>query len=220
MTREVVLDTETTGLNCNLGDRIIEIGAIELISHVPTGKKFHEYINPEKDISDGNVYLKNKPVFKNIAHDFLQFIGESNLIIHNAVFDISFLNIELKRLGLSELSLDRTIDTLKIAKQKFPGSSVSLDSLCKRFKIDNTMRELHGALLDTEILAEVYLELLGGKQPNLEFANTLSNKTVETSKTEAAMREKFLPERISETDVLLHKEYVNFTKTNKFWRYS
>ena len=176
--REVVLDTETTGLNPATGDRIVEIGCVELINRLPTGKNFHEYINPERDMPEqaetihglSEEFLSDKPVFAEISDAFDKFIGGSVLIIHNAEFDLGFLNAERERLGLDPLSSGRAIDTVQVARKKFPGAQASLDALCRRFQIDNSDRSLHGALKDARLLAEVYLELTGGRQQGLELA--------------------------------------------------
>lgn len=173
--REIVLDTETTGLDPASGDRIVEIGCVELVNHLASGESFQCYINPERDIPEGafrvhglsKQFLSDKPVFADIGEAFLEFIGEDKLVIHNASFDLSFLNSELERIGRPILPLARAIDTLALARHKFPGAPANLDSLCRRFEIDNTERDLHGALLDAQLLAEVYLELIGGRQPNL-----------------------------------------------------
>ena len=178
--REIVLDTETTGLDPQDGHRIVEIGAVELHNHVPTGNVYHQYINPLITMPDqafaihglSDEFLSDKPKFSEIAKEFLDFIGSAKLVIHNAAFDIKFINAELKRIDKEEITFDRATDTLAIARKKFPGSPASLDSLCRRFKIDNSARVVHGALLDSQILAEVYLELVGGKQP--DFALNLS----------------------------------------------
>lgn len=173
--REIILDTETTGLEPKEGHRIVEIGAIEMVNKVLTGKHFHFYINPERDMPReayrvhgiSGEFLKNKPLFKEIAKDFLDFIADSKLIIHNAPFDIKFLNYELSLLQdnyIKYLDLANTIDTVIMARNMFPGAKINLDALCKRFKIDNSSRQLHGALLDAALLAEVYVELSGGRQ--------------------------------------------------------
>ena len=172
--REIVLDTETTGLDPATGDRIVEIGAIELWNHLPTGKTFHKYLNPERNMPEEALavhglteeFLRDKPVFSQIADDFLAFIKDSKLIIHNASFDMKFINAELALVEKTRLPGNIAIDTLGIARKKFPGSPASLDALCRRFNIDNSARTMHGALLDSEILAEVYLELIGGRQPD------------------------------------------------------
>ena len=186
--QEVVLDTETTGLSVKDGHRIVEIGCIEIDNLIPTSKKFHCYLNPERKVSEKALevhgytdkFLSDKKKFKEIADDFLKFIEEKKLIIHNAEFDIKFLNAELKAFGYPSLRLKDHIDTLQIARQKFPGSPANLDALCRRFGIDNTNRELHGALLDSQLLAEVYLELMGGRQHGLSLAreNMAAAKTM------------------------------------------
>lgn len=177
--REVVLDTETTGLNPLSGDRIVEIGCVELVNHVATGKVYHQYVNPERDMPDeafavhglSQEFLGTHPVFADIVDKFLDFIGEDILIIHNAPFDLGFLNAELARAERPPLPMDRATDTVTMARRKFPGAQASLDALCRRFQIDNTGRVKHGALLDSELLAEVYLELVGGRQPDLQLAS-------------------------------------------------
>lgn len=176
--REIVLDTETTGLSPEEGHRIIEIGALELINHMPTGKQLHLYINPEREIDEAaervhgisSEFLADKPLFKDIAKEFLDFIGDDVMIIHNAAFDMGFINAELKRMKRLTLPDDRAIDTVQMARRKFPGAQASLDALCRRFGIDNTHRDLHGALIDADLLAEVYIELIGGRQPDLGLA--------------------------------------------------
>ena len=170
--REIVLDTETTGLRPDKGDKIVEIGCVELINKVSSGAVFHKYINPGRDIPEearavhglSEGFLSDKPKFSEIADELLEFLGGSHLIIHNAEFDISFLNAELELVNRQRISINRTTDTIRLARQKFPGSPASLDALCKRFKIDCSNRKLHGALLDSQLLAEVYQELIGGRQ--------------------------------------------------------
>ena len=176
--REVVLDTETTGLDPADGHRIVEIGCIELVNHIATGRSFQRYVNPERDMPTeafavhgiGDDFLRAQPVFAAVVDDFLAFIGDSPLIIHNAAFDMAFVNAELLRLGHEPLPMARAVDTIRIARQKFPGAQASLDALCRRFNIDNSARTKHGALLDAELLAEVYLELIGGRQAGLDLA--------------------------------------------------
>ncbi|MHA1529781.1 MAG: DNA polymerase III subunit epsilon, partial [Alphaproteobacteria bacterium] len=173
--REIVLDTETTGLDAAAGDRVVEIGAIELENLLPTGRTYHQYINPERPVPRdaenihglGDQFLRDKPVFARIAPAFLDFIGEATLVIHNAAFDMAMLNAEFARIGKPALALSRAVDTLAITRKRFPGAQASLDALCRRFGIDNSGREKHGALLDCELLAEVYLELMGGRQQGL-----------------------------------------------------
>ncbi len=176
--REIVLDTETTGLDPGSGHRLVEIGCLELVNHVPTGRTFQRYLNPERDMPEDAFkihglsaeFLARQPVFAAVVDDFLEFIGELPLVIHNADFDLGFLNAELARLGRPALPEERAIDTVALARRKFPGSPANLDALCRRFNIDNSARDLHGALLDARLLAEVYLELVGGRQPGLGLA--------------------------------------------------
>ena len=174
--KEVLLDTETTGLS-SVSDKIIEMACIEIDDHIPTGKNFHFFLNPEMEISQGaydthgisREFLVDKPKFKDVANDFLKFIENKKLVIHNAEFDMAFLNKELKEAGKSAIKSDLIIDTLNIAREKFPGAQNSLDALCKRFKIDNSRRQKHSALLDCELLAKVYIELLEKKEPTFQF---------------------------------------------------
>jgi DNA polymerase-3 subunit epsilon len=178
MLREIVLDTETTGLDPRAGHRVIELGCLELHNHIPTGRHFHKYLNPERDVEDEALAvhglslekLKDQPRFAEIAGEFLDFIGEDRLVIHNAEFDVGFLNAELALLGLPSMPLDRATCTVKLARRRFPGSPANLDALCRRFGIDNSGRTLHGALLDAQLLAECYVELLGGRQHGLELS--------------------------------------------------
>lgn len=175
--REIVLDTETTGLDPSSGHRIVEIGCVELINHLPTGQVFHKYVNPERDMPPeafavhglSAEFLARHPVFAELAGELVEFLGEAPLVIHNAEFDMRFLNAELRRLGFAPLPMSRAVDTVAIARRRFPGAQASLDALCRRFEIDNSARTRHGALLDAELLAEVYLELIGGRQPGLEL---------------------------------------------------
>lgn len=176
MVREIVFDTETTGFKAEEGERLVEIGAVELINHMPTGKTYHQYINPEKEVPEDAYkvhglsydFLKDYPVFEKVADGWLEFIGEDAVLIaHNASFDINFLNYELKQIGKPTLSWDRVVDTLEIARSMFPGARNNLDALCRRFGVDNSSRTNHGALLDAELLAKVYLELMGGEEPTM-----------------------------------------------------
>lgn len=178
--REIVLDTETTGFEPSEGHRIVEIGAVELFNHMPTGNTYHQYLNPDRTVPPeafavhglGDEFLRDKPRFAQVAQAFLDFVGtESRLVIHNAAFDMKFLNAELNWAGLPTLPGDRALDTVALARRKFPGSPASLDALCRRFGIDNSSREKHGALLDSELLAEVYLELIGGRQPDFALSS-------------------------------------------------
>ncbi|MBV8977958.1 MAG: DNA polymerase III subunit epsilon [Alphaproteobacteria bacterium] len=173
--REIVLDTETTGLDPDAGHRVVEIGCVELLDHFPTGRHFQRYLNPEREMAADaervhgitNDFLKDKPLFAHIVEEFLEFIGDAPLVIHNAGFDLKFLNAELARSARPPLQAARAIDTIEIAKSKYPGARYSLDELCKRFSIDLSSRSLHGALLDAELTAQVYLELIGGRQKKL-----------------------------------------------------
>ena len=191
--REIVLDTETTGISPRDGHRIIEIGALELIHHLPTGRRLHLYINPERDIDEGAIavhgitldFLADKPIFVDIAEEFLDFIGSDPLVIHNASFDMSFINAELARADRKLLPMEQSIDTLAMARKKFPGAQANLDALCRRFEIDNKHRDLHGALLDADLLASVYIELLGGRQPGL-LLGADQNPNGKASQDEAA----------------------------------
>ncbi len=178
--REIVLDTETTGLDPANGDRVVEIGCVETMHHIATGESFHVYINPERDMPQeafnvhglSEEFLSDKPVFAEIIGDFMAFIGDAPLVIHNAEFDMRFLNAEFKKLGRPLLPRERAIDTVAMARRKFPGAQANLDALCRRFEIDLSRRDKHGALLDAELLADVYLQLCGGLQPGLELAGS------------------------------------------------
>ena len=182
--REIILDTETTGLDPASGHRIVEIGALEMRNKVLTGNKFHYYVNPERDMPSeayrihgiSGEFLKDKPLFSVIADELLEFIGSSKLVIHNAVFDIKFLNHELSLINKTSLDIARTIDTLTISRKLFPGAKVNLDALCKKFNIDNSIRKFHGALKDAALLAEVYVELTGGRQ--VSFSISTNNRTL------------------------------------------
>ena len=175
--REIVLDTETTGLDPDAGHRIVEIACVELLHRLPTGREFRKYVNPERDMPEAaqaihglsTEFLAEQPPFAAIVEEFLEFIGEAPLVIHNAEFDLKFLNAELARLGRPAIDAARAVDTVAVARQRFPGAQASLDALCRRFEIDNSARDLHGALLDCQLLAEVYLELSGGRQPGFDL---------------------------------------------------
>lgn len=196
--REIVFDTETTGFDPETGDKLVEIGAVELVNHVPTGKTYHQYINPDRDVPEEVVkvhgltteYLKKFPIFEKIAQEWVDFIGEDGILVaHNAAFDIKFINYELKRLGYKEYKWDRVVDTLEIAKNKFPGQRNNLDALCKRFNIDNSARTFHGALLDAQLLAEVYLELLGGAEPTMNLNPIVQNDKYSVTEFKKVFRE-------------------------------
>lgn len=186
--REIILDTETTGMDPATGDRIVEIGCVECINHVATGRTLHLYLNPERDVPAGAVavhgltyeFLKNHPTFAEVVDKFVDFIGDDICVAHNAEFDMKFLNAELKTLGFPTIPPRRVVDTVAMARRKFPGSPASLDALCRRFNIDLTERTLHGALLDAQLLAEVYLELMGGRQHGLTLEPSLKEAARET----------------------------------------
>ena len=211
---EVVLDTETTGLSVKEGHRIVEIGCIELDDLVPTKKKFHTYLNPERKVSESafkvhgysNEFLSSKKKFINIADDFLSFIKDKKIVIHNAEFDISHINNELKIAGLEIIKKDIVIDTLELARNKFPGSSVSLDALCKRFRIDNSKREKHNAILDCELLSKVYVNLLDQKEPSLNFLNSDRNEVKEKNNKSIKYSNKIV--NITEEDLKLHEKFI------------
>jgi DNA polymerase-3 subunit epsilon len=226
--RQVVLDTETTGLDPATGDRIVEIGCVELLNTVPTGETFHVYLDPERDIPEeafrvhglSYEFLKGKPKFSEIAEDFLNFIVDSKLIIHNAEFDIKFLNSELKSCGLDLIGKHRVIDTLVLARRKHPGSSNSLDALCSRYKIDNSKRIRHGALLDAEILADVYVELNGGRQTILTLQSEVPTPQRETIITEAlkSVRDEPLDSLLTDSEKTKHLEFMSSLGDKAFWR--
>ena len=225
--REIVLDTETTGFDPESGDRIVEIGAVELMGHMATGETYHQYINPERAMPDeafqvhglGDDFLRDKPKFAQVGRAFLDFIGDSKLIIHNAAFDIKFLNAELKWMGLPQIPWEQAIDTLAIARKRFPGSPASLDALCRRFGINNASRTLHGALLDSEILAEVYLELIGGRQPDFGLSSKPERTVGDTSSDWTPKpRPMPLPARLTETEAAAHAEFIGKLGGDPVWR--
>lgn len=225
--REIVMDTETTGLDPDNGDRIVEIGCIEIINHKPTGNNFHEYINPERDMPQAafavhglsEEFLSDKPIFAELGQKFLDYIGDSPLVIHNAKFDMRFLNAELKRMKLKEIPYSRAIDTLEIAKRLYPGARLTLDALCRRFHIDNSGRVLHGALLDSELLAEVYIELIGGKQPDLSLkeVDEKANKIAQLEEAQkVTTRKKPLGSLLTDEEKAAHEEHLKELK-NAQW---
>lgn len=224
--REIVLDTETTGFEPAEGDRIVEIGAVELYNHMPTGRTFHEYINPQRAMPQaafevhglGDDFLRDKPLFAQIGPKFLDFVGDAKLVIHNAAFDMKFLNAELGWINLPLLPMDQAVDTLLIARKKFPGSPASLDALCRRFGIA-TERTLHGALLDSQILAEVYLELIGGRQPDFGLAtgNVSSSGNGSGEVWRAKPRARPLPSRITQDEAAAHDAFVKTLGDGALW---
>lgn len=228
MSREIVLDTETTGLDPNKGDRLIEVGCIELINRSPTGVEFHRFINPERDVPAEaqaihgitTASLANKPLFAAVADDFLAFIGEDVLVIHNANFDIGFLNAELLRLKKPKINMDRVVDTLQLARRKHPAGPNNLDALCKRYAIDTSKRTKHGALVDSELLAKVYVELLGERQAMLVLAKSGSAGVTKKigGKNHAATRPTPLPSRLSPADEEAHRTFAESLGPSALWR--
>ncbi len=224
--REIVLDTETTGFDPEAGDRLVEIGAVELLNHLPTGKVYHQYIDPQRDMPEGafqvhglsREFLSDKPVFKDIAEEFLAFIGDSPLVIHNASFDMKFINHELHQAGHAPIPMARAIDTLAIARVKYPGAQNSLDALCRRFGVDNSARTKHGALLDSEILAEVYLELVGGRQPDLTLsAQSVAAGPVQAPSRKIGPRPAPLAPRLTEDEARAHAEFIAKLGDSAIW---
>jgi len=226
--REIVLDTETTGLDPSTGDRVVEIGCIELENHLATGRIHHVYINPQRNMPEAafrvhglsEEMLRDKPLFAAIADDFLEFIADSPLVIHNASFDLGFLNAELERAGRGLIDKTRAIDTLDMARVKHPFGPNSLDALCRRYGIDNSARQLHGALLDCELLAEVYLELIGGRQPGLTLEqNKRASMPVQKSRcTKNLKRAKPLDQRLDQSEAAAHQELIESMGEKAIWK--
>lgn len=233
--REIILDTETTGLDPNAGHRVVEIGCIELVNLIPTGRVYHQYINPERDMPNeayqvhglSEDFLRKHPKFDEIILDFLTFLGDdSKLVIHNASFDMKFLDFEFARLGHAAVSRERVVDTLAIARKQNPGGRNSLDALCKRYGVNNKHRSLHGALLDSELLAEVYLHLMGGRQPGFSLLEKDSDVDASSSNesftnvghasADFARRHFSVPEDESE----LHEQFIKEIKNAKWQSYS
>lgn len=224
--REIVLDTETTGLDPSTGDRIVEIGCVELINAVPSGRTFHVYIDPERDVPEeafrvhglSREFLTGKPRFHEIAEDFLAFVGDARLVIHNAEFDMKFINAELRRCQRDSLLMDRVLDTLALARRKHPGASNTLDALCARYKIDNSRRTKHGALLDAEILAEVYTELNGGRQTTLVLASSEAARPVQIlSDVTVTQRPTPLRPFLDPQEAAAHRAFVSAMGDKAFW---
>ena len=223
--REIVLDTETTGLDPKSGDRLVEIGCVELDNHLPTGRTYHQYVNPERDMPEeafrvhglSEAFLAKHPVFADIADAFLEFIGDAVLVIHNASFDLGFINAELQRLGRASVESRRAIDTVQIARGKYPGAQASLDALCRRFEIDLSARTKHGALLDAELLADVYLELVGGRQPVFELASQRRRSASQTVGTREKPARPVRPHAPSEAESIAHQAFLEKI-TDPIWR--
>ncbi len=232
--RELCLDIETTGLDPRTGDKIVEIAVVELVNKVKTGNFFHSYVNPRREVPEeafrihglSTEFLQDKPIFDHVVRKFLDFIGDDKIIIHNAAFDTKFINHELRILGLPALNMNNVIDSLTIARNKFPGAPASLDALCKRFGIDLSRRTKHGALLDTELLCDVYVELMGGAQSGLSFGSSAKKEETVTQKnseevveiTRRNLERRSFP--VSQSDEEEHKKFIlkNF-KTN-LWGFS
>ena len=222
--REIVLDTETTGLKFTDNHRVIEVAAIEIIDYLPTGNVFHKYINPQRDVPESSVdihgitekFLENKPLFKEIADEFLEFVGVDNIVAHNAPFDIGFLNFELQKCGKSKLP-NKAIDTVVLARERFPGQSVSLDALCKRLSIDNTLREKHSATLDAELLARVYIELNDAREPSLNLAIDVEDHLIDTDFDISLLQKRDLKRTITTEEERLHSEFINTLGKDVIW---
>jgi len=223
--REIVLDTETTGLDPLRGDRLVEVGCVELYNRMPTGQTFHRYMNPERDMPAeafavhglSTEFLASKPLFTEVVEEFLAFIGDAPLVIHNASFDISFINAELDRIKRPAIPRDRLVDTLLLARRKHPGVSNRLDDLCSRYAIDNSRRTKHGALLDAELLAEVYIDLIGARQSQLILAAETADIRLGVGDTPRRQREIPLAPRVSDEDRLAHRAFVATLGDKPIW---
>lgn len=228
MQREIVLDTETTGLKANGGDRLVEVGCVELYNRIPTGKEYHAFINPQgREVHPealavhgiSNAFLDDKPPFDDVVDDFLAFIGEDQLVIHNAPFDIGFINMELELLKRPPIMMERVVDTLALARRKHPAGPNTLDALCKRYGIDNTVRTKHGAIVDSLLLADVYVELLGERQAKLGLARSGQAGAGERRRTtKAAQRPTPLPSRLTDDDVAKHEAFVETLGEDAIWK--
>ncbi|WP_022723965.1 DNA polymerase III subunit epsilon [Rhodopseudomonas sp. B29] len=224
--REIVLDTETTGLDPLRGDRLVEIGCIEIFNRMPTGLTFHRYINPERDMPAeafavhglSTEFLADKPLFAQVADEFLEFIGDAPLVIHNASFDIGFINAELARLPRTAIARERLVDTLLLARRKHPGVSNRLDDLCSRYAIDNSRRTKHGALLDAELLAEVYIDLIGARQSQLILADVPVERAGQIGDTPRRQRPSPLAARVSEIDLEAHRAFIATMGDKAIWK--
>lgn len=231
--REICLDTETTGLDPKDGHKLIEVACVELVNKVRTGKFFHKYVNPNRDVpmeafrihGISSEFLKDKPSFKDVADEFLEFIDGATLVIHNASFDLKFLNYELQIIGKEPIEKSEVVDSLQLARKKFPGSPASLDALCKRFAVDLSKRTKHGALLDTELLCDVYIELMGGAQAGLEFLTNNKNEKFNefVDLKETSSKKEIIKSRnyqLSQEELAGHKEFILKNFKENFWGYS
>ncbi len=224
--REIVMDTETTGLECRNGDRLVEIACVELANYIPTGRVWHEYINPERDMPAeafavhglSSTFLASKPLFCDLVYSFLDFVAGAKLVFHNATFDIGFINMELERLGHPAWPWEHVIDTLALARRRHPGAPSSLDALCKRYGIDNTARTLHGALLDAQLLSEVYLQLAGGQQPVFDLSPTTAAATRTQTGGEILVRPQPLPDNLVEAEIAAHVTFIESLGEGALWR--
>jgi DNA polymerase-3 subunit epsilon len=225
--REIVLDTETTGLDPVAGHRLVEIGCIELVNRMPSGRHFHSYVNPERDVPDealavhglSGEFLTDKPRFAEIAEGLLAFLGDAPLVAHNAAFDIGFLNAELERAGKVSLARERLVDTLLLARRRYPAGPNRLDDLCERYRIDNSRRTKHGALLDAELLAEVYLELIGARQAQLILVDAGTvNHSLHAGAFSACVRPNALAPRLSDAEREAHAAFIATLGDNAIWR--
>ncbi len=226
MQREIVLDTETTGLDAKNGDRLIEVGCVELYNRIPTGREFHAFINPdgqpvhpEAEAIHGisGDFLADKPVFRDVVSGFLEFIGDDQLVIHNAPFDVGFINMELGRLDMPQIIMDRVVDTLALARRKHPAGPNTLDALCKRYGIDNSVRTKHGAIVDSLLLAEVYVELLGERQADLGLASASGQQRAGGQAVKAMERPRPLPPRLTAENIAAHEAFVETLGEKAIW---
>jgi DNA polymerase III subunit epsilon len=224
--RELVMDTETTGLDCRNGDRLVEIAAIEVVNYIPTGRTYHQYINPQRDMPReafavhglSAQFLSDKPLFSQIVADFLEFVGDAKMVFHNASFDMGFINMELGRAAREIVAQHRIVDTLTLARRKHPGGPNSLDALCKRYGIDNSSRTLHGALLDAQLLAEVYLQLSGGQQPVFDLSLASSTLVLGDGAAPILVRPQPLPANLAESELAAHAAFIEGLGENALWR--
>lgn len=223
--REIIFDTETTGLDPTKGDRLVEIGCVELLNGIPSGQTFHVYLDPQRDVPAeafavhglSREFLTGKPLFKDVAADFLNFTAGAKLVAHNAEFDVKFLNAEFGRIGLPEIDRERVIDTLALARRRHPGAPNSLDALCARYKIDNSRRTKHGALLDSEILAEVYAELCGGRQTAMTLAADVTAARQEFRVTVSGPRASPIESTIAAEEFKSHAGFINSLGPDSIW---
>ncbi len=222
--RQIVLDTETTGLRPSEGHRVIEIAAIEIVDYLPTGNTYQQYMNPQRDVPESSFnvhglsyeFLQDKPLFENVVKNFLEFVGNDPIIAHNVDFDIGFLNHELNKCGMESLKNEK-IDTVSIAREKFPGQSVSLDALCKRFAIDNKQRDKHSATVDTELLARVYIELMDARELSLDLNNSVQAKNSLSAFNIEKIKNRKLPPRLSKKEKELHESFIQTLGKNSIW---